>query len=185
MPLYFSSEDITKATTDAIVNAANTLLRNYALRRGGGVCGAIFRAAGHAQMQAACNRIGGCETGKAVITEGFALPARYVIHAVGPEYKPGDLDQRALLRESYLSALDIAMKHQLHSVTFPLISSGIYGYPKEEALEIALDAIGDFLRDSGDALEVTLCLMDSGLLRDAQDWAARRGGEGTEQTGKL
>jgi len=177
MPLRFSAEDITKISADAIVNAANTRLRNYAPRRGGGVCGAIFRAAGHAQMQAACDAIGGCETGCAVMTEGFALPARHVIHAVGPEYRPGDPDQAALLAACYRSALALARGHGLKDVAFPLISSGIYGYPAQEAVQIAVDAILDDLRRAGDDMEITLCILDPDLMRYAQACRARFGQE--------
>ena len=135
--------------------------------REGGVCGTIFRAAGHAEMQIACEQIGGCETGKAVITDGFALPAKYVIHVVGPAYQPNDQEQHSLLHSCYLSALEIAVQYQLHSITFPLISAGIYGYPKEEAVEIALDAILTFLQSIGNELEITL-----ELLQYAQEKAA-------------
>lgn len=171
MPLTITSADITRLTVDAIVNAANRELRNYATRRGGGVCGAIFRAAGHDAMQAACDRIGGCDTGKAVITEGFALPARYVVHAVGPVYRPGDPDQAALLRSCYRSALELAIGHGLRTIAFPLISSGIYGYPGEEAVRIALDAILSFLREADADLDVTLCILDAELLALARNLA--------------
>lgn len=168
MPLLFISEDITTAATDAIVNAANTKLRNYATRSGGGVCGAIFRAAGHSQMQEACNQIGGCETGQAVITEGFALPAKFVIHAVGPQYRENDPSQAALLYRSYQSALYLAQDQKLKTITFPLISSGIYGYPKFEALEIAVRSILDYLEKTGDTMDVFLCLLDRELLEKAE-----------------
>ena len=173
MPLHILCADITRLQVDAIVNAANRELRNYAIRRGGGVCGAIFRAAGHEALQAACDRIGGCDTGKAVITEGFALPARYVIHAVGPVYRPGDPPQAALLQSCYHSALALAHRHDLHSIAFPLISSGIYGYPGEEAVRIALDAIRSFLLETDAALDVTLCILDPGLLAYARSLVSR------------
>ena len=168
MPLHILCADITRLQVDVIVNAANRELRNYATRRGGGVCGAIFRAAGHEALQAACDRIGGCDTGKAVITEGFALPARYVIHAVGPVYRPGDAEQASLLRSCYQSALERALQHGLRSIAFPLISSGIYGYPGEEAVRIALDAIRSFLLETDAEMDVTLCILDPDLLQLAR-----------------
>ena len=134
--------DITDMRTDAIVNAANT-----ALQAGGGVCGAIFRRAGHRRLQAACDAIGHCPTGSAVITPGFDLPARYVIHACGPIWQGGGRGEEASLRSCYLSALELAEQHGLQSVAFPLLSAGIYGYPWREALEVAVCAIGDYLRD--------------------------------------
>lgn len=168
MPLIITKENIIRLNTDAIVNAANEELRNYAVRRGGGVCGCIFRAAGNEKMQAACDAIGGCATGHAVITDGFLLPAKYVIHAVGPKYREGDPGQAALLKRSYLSALDIAAKRGLQSVAFPLISSGIYGYPKSEALQIAVESIQDWLDRHEDRIMVSLCLMDEALCLEAE-----------------
>lgn len=156
-------DDITTLSVDAIVNAANHELKNYARRRGGGVCGAIFRAAGHDAMQAACDEIGGCETGSAVITEGFALPSKWVIHAVGPKYSEGDPDQAALLGKCYRAALDLCESNGLSTVSFPLISSGIYGYPKQEALQIAMNAILSWLSDHDNRKTVYLCLMDEAL----------------------
>ena len=167
MPLLITHEDITLLAVDAIVNAANRELKNYAPRRGGGVCGAIFRAAGHREMQAACDLIGGCETGRAVVTGGFALPAKYVIHAVGPVYREGDSRQEALLSSCYTSALDIALSMKLSSIAFPLISGGIYGYPKPDALRIAMNTIRDWLDAHGDSLAVRLCLVEGTLYEEA------------------
>lgn len=154
MPLHLIRDDITRISADAIVNAANERLR-----MGGGVCGAIFRAAGAHALQQACDRLGDCPTGSAVITPGFALPARYVIHAVGPIWQGGGCGERQLLSSCYLSALRLAKKHELGSIAFPLISAGIYGYPKEEALRVAVETIRTFLQqeDDGD-LEVQLVL---------------------------
>jgi len=163
MPLTFISEDITKVAADVIVNAANAQLRG-----GGGVCGAIFRAAGYEKLQAACNQIGGCAVGQAVITAGFALPAKYIIHTVGPRYCPGVQGQAALLRGCYENSLALARRHGLRSIAFPLISSGIYGYPKWEALDIAIHAIVNHLEYSGDELDVSLCLLDPELLSAAE-----------------
>jgi O-acetyl-ADP-ribose deacetylase (regulator of RNase III) len=140
MPFTVIRQDITKMEVDAIVNAANT-----ALRKGGGVCGAIFKAAGAAELQSACNRLAPIETGEAVITPGFNLPAKYIIHTPGPIYRGGAHGEEALLRACYTNALTLALEHGCESIAFPLISSGIYGYPKEEALRTATDAIREFL----------------------------------------
>ncbi|MGN0745573.1 MAG: macro domain-containing protein [Aristaeellaceae bacterium] len=156
MPFRLIRADLTQLRVDAIVNAANNRLQ-----QGGGVCGAIFHAAGEAQLQSACNRIGHCETGRAVITPGFALPARYVIHTVGPVWQGGHAHEEALLRSCYLSALTLAAQHRLRSVAFPLISAGIYGYPRQEAIRVAVEAIGAFLtRDDTPDMDVTLALFD-------------------------
>ncbi len=140
MPLLFVRDNIVHMKTDAIVNAANP-----GLRPGGGVCGSVFDCAGFGDMQAACEEIGGCPVGGAVITPGFALPANYVIHTAGPVWQGGGCNEEALLRSCYTESLNLAKQHRLESVAFPLISSGIYGYPKEEALQIAVSAISQFL----------------------------------------
>jgi len=140
MPLEIIRNDITKMKVDAVVNAANT-----ALRMGGGVCGAIFRAAGAAELQAACDKIGHCPTGQAVITDGFNLPAKCIVHTAGPIYKDGQHGEAELLRSCYINSLTLARQNSCESIAFPLISSGIYGYPKDEALAIATSAIKDFL----------------------------------------
>lgn len=140
MPLEIVRNDITKMKVDAIVNAANT-----ALRIGGGVCGAIFREAGTKQLQEACEKIGGCKTGEAVITDGFKLDAKYIIHTAGPIWQGGSNKEAELLKASYQHSLELAKKHQCESIAFPLISAGIYGYPKEEALHIAVTTISSFL----------------------------------------
>lgn len=143
MSFEIAHGDITKINADAIVNAANSMLQ-----MGGGVCGAIFRAAGAIQLQKACNEIGRCETGQAVITKGFELPAQYIIHTVGPIWRGGMNGEAERLASCYRNCLELAKKHHITSVAFPLISSGIYGYPKEEALQIAIEAIGSFLKES-------------------------------------
>ncbi len=140
MPLQIIRNDITKMPVDAIVNAANNQLR-----QGGGVCGAIFAAAGPGKLQAACDRLAPCPTGSAVITPGFGLPAKHVIHAVGPVWQGGQQGEKRLLRSAYESALKLATEHGLKSIAFPLISSGVYGYPKDEALRVAMDALSAYV----------------------------------------
>lgn len=138
MPLEIVRNDITKMNVDAIVNAANSQL-------GGGVCGAIFKAAGRDELQQACDKIGHCPVGKAVITEGFNLPAAYIIHTPGPIWEGGSRREAELLKGSYKNSLELAKQHECESIAFPLISTGIYGYPKEEALQIAVSTISQFL----------------------------------------
>ena len=153
MPFEIVRSDITKMSVDAIVNAANS-----ALATGGGVCGAIFAAAGYDQLDRACRTIGHCDVGQAVITDGFHLPARYVIHAVGPIWRGGGQNEAALLRSCYISSLQLAERKGCQSIAFPLISSGIYGYPKAEALKIAVSAIGEFLLEH--EMQVYLAIFD-------------------------
>lgn len=140
MPFKIVRNDITKMKTEAIVNAANT-----ELKMGGGVCGAIFKAAGAEELQKECDSIGKCEVGKAVITKGYNLPAKYIIHTVGPIWRGGKQNEAKLLHSAYTSSLNLALEHDIKSISFPLISSGIYGYPKDKALRIAINAIGEFL----------------------------------------
>ena len=147
---------ITQLATDAVVNAANS-----GLRHGTGVCGNIFHAAGVAQMTAACNKIGGCEVGAAVITPGFNLPAKYVIHAVGPIYSDGKHNEAKLLYSAYKQSLLLAKENGLHSIGFPLISAGIFGYPKEEAWQKALEACQDFLVANPDyEMDIVFAVLD-------------------------
>lgn len=127
--------DITTYSCDAIINAANS-----SLAAGGGVCGAIFDAAGYFELQEACDKIGHCRTGNAVITPGFKLKAKYVIHAVGPMYYNHDQSSPYLI-SVYKNIIKVAIENNLKSIAIPSISTGIYGYPKEEAVKIALETI--------------------------------------------
>ncbi|MDD2268697.1 MAG: macro domain-containing protein [Eubacteriales bacterium] len=154
MPFTIVRQDITKMNVDAIVNAANT-----DLQRGGGVCGAIFKAAGAAQLQAACDKLAPIKTGESVITPGFHLPAKFIIHAAGPVYGQWSKEQNEqLLRDAYTNSLKRAVENKCKSIAFPLISSGIYGYPKDEALKVATSVIKNFLADHD--LDVTLVVYD-------------------------
>ncbi len=153
MPLTIIRNDITKVYADAIVNAANPQLE-----QGGGVCGAIFKAAGADKLKAACKRIGVCKIGEAVITDGFDLPAKYIIHAVGPVWQGGKNGEKRLLTAAYRNALELAKSRGLESAAFPLLSSGIYGYPKDKALQVAIAAIGAFLLEND--MDVYLVVFD-------------------------
>lgn len=140
MPFHIIRNDITKLEVDVIVNAANKRLQ-----LGGGVCGAIFSAAGEEKLQKACDRIGFCDTGNAVITKAYHLPAKFIIHTVGPIYGENPREEEQQLYLCYKNSLLLAKRKRLTSIAFPVISSGIYGYPKVEAIKIASKAIKDFL----------------------------------------
>lgn len=142
MPLEIVRNDITEMQTDAIVNAANS-----SLQMGGGVCGAIFRAAGAEQLMEVCGKIGYCPTGEAVQTPAFRLRSNFIIHAVGPVWQGGKYEEEQLLRACYKNSLELADSLGCGSIAFPLISSGIYGYPKEQALQVAISEIHRFLID--------------------------------------
>jgi O-acetyl-ADP-ribose deacetylase (regulator of RNase III) len=161
--------DITTLAVDAIVNAANE-----SLAPGGGVCGAIHRAAGP-ELAIACARIGHCPTGEARITPGFRLPARCVIHAVGPVWRGGASGEAALLAGAYRSSLRLADEHGVRSLAFPAISTGIYGYPLEAATEVAVATVREVLAAGSSVHEVVFACFSDGALE-----ACRRALSGTD-----
>ncbi|NLL90961.1 MAG: macro domain-containing protein [Ruminococcaceae bacterium] len=154
MPFRIEKNDITKMKVDAIVNAANT-----ELVMGGGVSGAIYKAAGIKELRKACEQLAPIKTGEAVITPGFNLPAKYIIHTAGPVYRSSEKEKcRHLLKNSYKNSLKLALENNCESIAFPLISSGIYGYPKDEALATATNAITGFLEKHD--MDVVLVIFD-------------------------
>lgn len=153
---------ITDVKADCIVNAANE-----GLWQGSGVCGAIFKAAGAAELTKACDRIGHCNTGSAVITPAFNLDAKYIIHAVGPVWEGGSNGEAELLRGAYATSLGLAKEKGCKSIVFPLISAGIFGYPKEDAWRIALDVCKGYDMDTYFAVpDVNIARIGQGLLDD-------------------
>lgn len=176
--INIKKQDITSMHVDAIVNAANAQLQ-----AGGGVCGAIFRKAGYAPLQAACDAYGGCKTGDAVITPGFALPAKYVIHAVGPIWRGGGNGEPKDLYDCYRNSLLRAMENDCHSIAFPLISSGIYGYPKEDAWEEAIISCSDFLEMYEEYdMDIFFCVIDDIGLAMGNKIMERMLGDDEEET---
>lgn len=170
LPIQLLRGDITKVTVDAIVNAANSSLMG-----GGGVDGAIHRAGGPAILDE-CRKIvarqGSCKTGEAVITTGGNLPAKYVIHTVGPVWNGGKKDEAARLSSCYRNSLSLAEQHSLHSIAFPNISTGIYGYPKAAAAEIAVQTVVNWLKGtSTDIIVYFVCFDEENhqLYRDILD----------------
>lgn len=153
--IIIAKTGITKIGTECIVNAANS-----DLFEGGGVCGAIFKAAGSYDLNKACRALGHCNTGEAVITPAFRLNARYIIHAVGPIYRDGQHREAELLYSAYYHALSLAMEYNCHSIGFPLLSAGIYGYPKKEAFKIAIRACQDFIRHNSYEIVIKFAIID-------------------------
>lgn len=156
MTFSFEKNDITKVHADAIVNAANNTLLG-----GGGVDGAIHRAAGP-ELLKECMTLGGCETGDAKITNGYNLPAKYVIHTVGPIYRDGKHNEAELLAKCYRSCLKLAIENDIHSIAFPLISAGVFGYPKDEAIAVAEKTIKDFFENDDYDIDVKIILYERG-----------------------
>lgn len=156
MTLKVEKKSIIDIEAEAIVNPANK-----ELKRGGGVCGIIFEAANSSDLQKECDKLAPINPGESVITDGYNLKANYIIHSVGPVYFDGNKGEEKILRDAYLSALKLAKEKGIKSIVFPLISSGIYGYPKEEAAEVAVKTIKDFLKNND--MEVTISILDKGI----------------------
>ena len=157
---------ITKLKTDIIVNAANQYLQH-----GSGVCGYIFDAAGASQLQKACDKIGGCMTGSAVITPGFNL-CKYIVHAVGPIWRGGNNKEPQNLYSCYRKSLDLAKEHDVHSIGFPLISAGIYGYPVDLAWKEAIKAISDWCNSFPDYdIEIVFAILDDKIIKSGKSTA--------------
>lgn len=157
MSVTFIRGDITKLQVDAIVNAANNELRG-----GGGVDGAIHAAAGAEQLHAFCKTLGGCPTGEAKLSPGFNLPAKYIIHTVGPVWQGGSFHEKTLLTSCYLRSLELAQQNNCKTVAFPLISAGAYGYPYDDALQIAYDTCQRFLNETKADMEIYIVLYQRG-----------------------
>ncbi len=162
MGIRLKQADITQLNVDAIVNAANSSLCG-----GGGVDGAIHRAAGK-ELLAVCRELGGCDAGQAKITAGFDLPARYIIHTVGPVWYGGFKNEAALLQSCYEETLNLAKQHHIKSIAFPSISCGSYRYPIDQAAKIAIETILSFLEKEGDMFDVILVNFDEKTHRQYQ-----------------
>lgn len=152
MPIRITQGDITKIACDAIVNAANPSLLG-----GGGVDGAIHKAAGKGLLLE-CMTLGGCKVGQAKVTKGHRLPCKHIIHTVGPKWKGGNNGEEELLRSCYRESIRLAVEHECKSIAFPLISAGVYGYPKEQAIKIAIETIEQTVQGMG--IDAVLVLFD-------------------------
>ena len=173
--IHILKTGITSLNTDALVNAANS-----SLLEGAGVCGIIFKAAGASELQKACNAIGGCEIGSAVITPGFNLKSKYIIHAVGPRWTDGKHKEPQLLYSAYTQSLLLAKQYGCSSIGFPLISAGIFGYPVDQAWHKAIQACVDFLKNNPDtALDIQFAVIDDKVLAVGQKKLAELGKENT------
>ena len=147
-------ENIVKLKVDGIVNAANSSLLG-----GGGVDGAIHRAAGPALLQA-CRKLNGCKTGEANITEGFLLPAKFIIHTVGPVWQGGNHNESGLLKSCYVKSLQLAIQYQIQTIAFPNISTGVYGFPKKQACGVAINAVEEILASNTSIQKVFFVCFD-------------------------
>ncbi len=161
---------IIDAGTECIVNAANEFLEG-----GSGVCGVIFRAAGWEKLQAACDEIGHCDTGSAVITPAFKIDAKYIIHAVGPVWHNGNYQEPQKLHGCYEASLNLAKENGCHSIAFPLISAGIFGYPKDKAWATAIEACNDFLKANPEYdMDILFAVLDDKILKMGKDEIERQ-----------
>ncbi|MBQ3455570.1 MAG: macro domain-containing protein [Synergistaceae bacterium] len=161
MPLRIIKADITALNVDVIINAANKTLLG-----GGGVDGAIHKAAGPGLLEE-CKTLGGCPSGGAKITKGYNLPAKHVIHAVGPRWSGGNHGEEGLLRSCYINSLRLAEKYGCRSAAFPVISAGVFRYPKADALRIAVEEMRGFLE--GHDMDITIAVLDDDIMKIASE----------------